>query len=93
MQDEFQVSKFQCLFDKCNSSLKVWNNFFLKSIKKKLKTLQHQLHSLKFVTSNAQVLKTRIKVERKLNQLLEVKKILWHQRSRSNWLKNGDKNT
>ena len=81
-----------CL-DECRRSLSAWNNNSFGHVGKKLAMLQARLEGLEGMGGSSVTLKEIECTRTEINTLLDSEEIMWHQRSRINWLKHGDKNT
>jgi hypothetical protein len=76
-----------------HSSLHEWDNDILKKPKKRLKTSQRKLERAMqgpLTEENETIAKEQSAL---IELLLEQDEVHWMQRSRANWLRNGDRNT
>lgn len=81
-----------CL-EECRLSLTYWNKNYFGHVGKKLASLQTKLEMLECQKGSPPIMEEIQSTRREINDLLDTEEIMWHQRSRINWLKSGDKNT
>jgi hypothetical protein len=72
------------------AALKQWSLTHFSSVRKELETLRAQLASLQATNVDSGAVKETI---RNMNELLYTEEMLWPQRSRVAWLREGDRNT
>ena len=80
-----------CL-EQCRKTLTTWNSQVFGHVGKNIERIQGKLQSLEAqvvgLSKQEQISETRME----LNKLYAMEEDMWHQRSRSNWAKSGDKN-
>ncbi|CAB4268382.1 unnamed protein product [Prunus armeniaca] len=76
----------------CAGKLAKWNKLTFGHVQKQLAAAHKELEVLQGRMGQDQVLLKK-KVERTIVVLLEKEEVMWRQRSRVAWLKEGDKNT
>jgi hypothetical protein len=74
------------------SSLYSWKREHFKSISREIEKKRAQLEALQAANDDASVL-IRTGLEKEIDELLYREEILWMQRSRIEWLREGDRNT
>lgn len=73
--------------------LKQWEIVHFENVTRKIKELRKDLHQLQ-KDPRAHNLRVQMKeIEDELHNLFKKEETIWHQRSRTNWIKDGDKNT
>jgi hypothetical protein len=73
-------------------SLHCWSRKTVGSVTKRIEKLRNELSKIN-TPRDTQSQKRRIQIEKEMNGLLEREEIYWKQRSRIQWLKEGDRNT
>ena len=81
-----------CL-EECQQSLKSWNAHTFGHVGKQVATIQKKLQILEAMKGNGTDLEEIHATKLELNRWLGIEEEMWHQRSRNNWLKAGDRNT
>jgi uncharacterized pyridoxamine 5'-phosphate oxidase family protein len=74
-------------------NLKTWSHVKFGSVRKQLEALRTQLTGLQRQQQNEETRKHIIETTRKIDEMLHREEMLWLQRSRIMWLKEGDRNT
>lgn len=77
----------------CGSNLAQWARKEFGSVRKRKKELTEKLTELQQKYLNDRVSEEISRVEQELDQVLKQDETMWYQRSRSIWLKDGDKNS
>jgi hypothetical protein len=75
------------------SSLQEWSIHSFGQVRKEIRKLERQLKAIRLAPWNSDVLANAHRVERRLCELFEREEIMARQRSRVEWLKEGDRNT
>ncbi|XP_040245505.2 uncharacterized protein [Aegilops tauschii subsp. strangulata] len=88
--DKSDLEAIQNCLSNVMKSLQGWSSRKFGNILKQLKEVRTELEEL--LSSGADSAKVRV-VQDKLNELLYKEEMLWLQRSRINWLREGDRNT
>lgn len=78
---------------RCASDLEVWNKNVVGNISKKITEKRKTLNSLTMQDHEGSLGSEINLLRREINDLLDSEEILWHQRSRVHWYKEGDRNT
>lgn len=81
-----------CL-DECQRSLKSWNVHTFGHVGKQVATIQKKLQVLEAMKGNGMDLEEIHATKLEFNRWLGIEQEMWHQRSKNNWLKAGDRNT
>lgn len=81
------------LLNRCASNLQIWNKSSLCSIKNSLRCKQRQLEDCQSLPPSISNLNHRLELEKDKNKLLVTEEVMWQQRSITNWLQVGDRNT
>ncbi|CAL1406927.1 unnamed protein product [Linum trigynum] len=77
----------------CETKLKLWSQEVFGTMKSRKQRLEKALAKLEKLNMTAALVSQCQDLETELNEILEQEELLWKQRSRSDWLKEGDKNT
>ncbi|GLT69878.1 hypothetical protein SLA2020_419920 [Shorea laevis] len=77
----------------CGSLLTAWSQDKFRNIPDRIKILQNELLSVRNGTAQDNNLRKMEALEKDLNDWQQREEVLWKQRSRVQWLKEGDKNT
>nr|POE83547.1 hypothetical protein CFP56_48278 [Quercus suber] len=83
----------EACIEECQSTLKTWNMQCFGHVGKQIIELQRRLQTLDSMKWDTMILETVHATKKELNRWLGIEEEMWHQRSRNNWLKAGDKNT
>ena len=81
-----------CL-EECQRSLQSWNKHTFGHVGKQIAELHKKLQGLESIKGNGIDLESLHAMKLELNKWLGIEEEMWHQRSRNNWLRAGDKNT
>ena len=74
-------------------SLQIWNRDSFGSVRKEIKRLEKRLHALRSNSHSTVNFQEEKDIEKRLCELFEREEIMARQRSRVEWLKEGDRNT
>ncbi|KAL9667982.1 hypothetical protein QQ045_002352 [Rhodiola kirilowii] len=77
----------------CADGLKKWNEQRFGKVKDKIKELQEKLSSIQEKMRTNDVIEHEVKLTRDLDEWFLREELLWKQRSRVDWLREGDRNT
>lgn len=78
---------------RCASTLTHWNHHSFKRVTKEIQGLKKEMAELNLINPSMEQENRLRTVSRELEKLLEQEELMWRQRSRVSWLKEGDKNT
>lgn len=76
----------------CRKALIQWNSFIHCNAASKIKEIQHAIHLLRDTKCDNSGEKIQ-KLKKDLSEAYKSKEVYWQQKSRVQWLKEGDKNT
>nr|XP_023887252.1 uncharacterized protein LOC111999356 [Quercus suber] len=82
----------QCL-EECRALLTEWNKHSFGHVGKQITVLQRKIQMLENMRGCEATLEDIYALKKELNRWLFMEEDMWHQRSRNNWLRAGDKNT
>ncbi|KAL9662237.1 hypothetical protein QQ045_027069 [Rhodiola kirilowii] len=77
----------------CIQKLNGWNWSIFGDVKKKLERLKRKLHHVKSLPRTEERAKEEAQIPDEIDEWLEREELLWRQRSRAEWLTDGDRNT
>ncbi|CAM8924063.1 unnamed protein product [Rhodiola kirilowii] len=77
----------------CGKELQRWNAQKFGNVQKKIKELKEYINALQSKPRTMMVVEREEEASRKLDEWLAREELLWRQRARTEWLKDGDKNT
>ncbi|KAL8520511.1 hypothetical protein ACS0TY_011147 [Phlomoides rotata] len=77
----------------CSENLKSWDSVVFGGIRKKINLLKERIQKLQSLNPETHVLNSIKECGEELDDLLKKEEIMWFQRSRALWLKEGDRNT
>ncbi|CAM8998732.1 unnamed protein product [Rhodiola kirilowii] len=77
----------------CMSCLQQWSAAEFGDVKKKVKNLKERIQELRVRLRTDEVAGAEMNLSSELDEWMEREELYWRQRSRAEWLKNGDKNT
>lgn len=78
---------------RCVSELAAWNKKCIGNIPKKIQEKRKALNSLTTIDHDGTYGVAIEEMRREINDLLDSEEILWHQRSKIHWYREGDRNT
>ena len=87
------LAEVQAKLDSLSSTLKNWNRDTFGSVRQELRQLKIKLEELRAVPDRVGPSREEIKIQDRLVELNHREEIMWKQRSRIQWLSEGDKNT
>jgi hypothetical protein len=76
-----------------HAGLHAWDQRALRGPKKQLRSSQRELETVMRGPINPENEQKKKEIAELIEKLLEQEEIRWNQRSRANWLQNGDRNT
>lgn len=86
-------SKLSTKLDQCGSMLQEWNVNKFGKVQARIKTLKDRLLKLSNVERSVDVVTNEYQLSAELDEWLAREELLWKQRSRMDWLKEGDRDT
>ena len=78
---------------RCKKRLKSWSRDHFGNVKNQIKQVKEKLWHAKEVSVGSRDHEEVIRLKNELNVLHDIEEKMWQQRSRVQWLKNGDQNT
>lgn len=78
---------------RCKKRLKSWSKVHFGNVKQQIKQAKDQLWHAEEVSAKIGDLEEVIRIKMELNALFDKEEKMWQQRSKVQWLKNGDQNT
>ncbi|CAL1384173.1 unnamed protein product [Linum trigynum] len=78
---------------KCEDNLKEWSKLKFGSLVARRKKAEKALTILEKRKKNGAVIAQRRAIEKELNEIMDLEEEAWKQRSRTDWLQQGDRNT
>ncbi|KAL9675743.1 hypothetical protein QQ045_003949 [Rhodiola kirilowii] len=79
--------------ERCMEDLNQWGTSTFGSVKKKIKDLKENIQCIRAGPRTEEMASLEAKLSEELDEWLEREELWWRQRSRAEWLKNGDRNT
>ncbi|CAM8916763.1 unnamed protein product [Rhodiola kirilowii] len=81
------------ILESCGSQLKRWNDEEFGNVKRRIKQLKAQIQELQKEARSEVSLEEESKLSAELDEWLAREECIWRQRARTEWLKEGDRNT
>ncbi|KAL9675160.1 hypothetical protein QQ045_003361 [Rhodiola kirilowii] len=81
------------ILDSCGSQLKRWNDEEFGNVKRRIKQLKAQIQEVQKEFRSEVLVEEESKLAAELDEWLAREECIWRQRARTEWLKEGDRNT
>ncbi|KAL6566692.1 hypothetical protein OROMI_015096 [Orobanche minor] len=88
--DPIQLSR---KLQNCGTELTIWEQTHFGCVNKEVTKCQKQLKEANMLPLSDKKVRRVTELEQKLDSLLSKQEEMWHQRSRANWIRSGDRNT
>lgn len=76
----------------CSNKLQQWNNSSFGNVQKKIRTLKERIKQLKDMPRTEESIRKEMEATEELDEWFIREELLWKQRSRADWLKEGEQN-
>lgn len=77
----------------CGKNLKSWEQSHFGNVSKQIRTCRDSLSKVQSLPASRENILEIKSIENKMADLLKKEETMWHQRSRVNWMRDGDQNT